>query len=75
VLKSKITVNKIMTKTRKYLKKLHINKNKKMDKTTKIIMKIVKMNKMEAMKMKYNNHQIMMGLRENLMIKNKKEKV
>jgi len=38
-------------------------------------MKIVKMNKMEAMKMKYNNHQIMMGLRENLMIKNKKEKV
>jgi hypothetical protein len=75
VLKSKITVNKIMMKTRKYLKKLHINKNKKMEKTTKIILKIVKMNKMEAMKMKYNNHQIMMVLRENLMIKNKKEKV
>lgn len=68
------TVNKIMTKSKKYLKKLHINNNKKMKIKTKIILRKVKMNKMEAMKMIYNNHQIMMGLKESLMIKNKKEK-
>ena len=56
-------------------KKSQINKKMIMNKKTRENLIKVKMIQMEAIKMKYNNLQIMMGLMKSLGIKNKKEKL
>ena len=60
---------------RRQWKKSQINKKKIVNKKTRKNLMKVKMIQMEAIKMKYNNHQIMMGLMKSLGIKNKKEKL
>jgi hypothetical protein len=62
-------------KPRKKWKKSQINKKKIMNKKTRKNLMKVKMIQMEAIKMKYNNHQIMMDLMKSLGIRNKKEKL
>lgn len=60
---------------RRQWKKSQINKKKIVNKKTRKNLIKVKMIQMEAIKMKYNNLQIMMGLMKSLGIKNKKEKL
>lgn len=60
---------------RRQWKKSQINKKKIVNKKTRKNLMKVKMIQMEAIKMKYNNLQIMMGLMKSLGIKNKKEKL
>ena len=64
-----------MIKIRKNLRKLLIYQNKKKNKKMRTNRREVRMNRMLAMMMKYNNLQIMMDLMENRVIKNKNEKV
>ena len=64
-----------MMKPRRQWKKSQINKKKIMNKKTRKNLIKVKMIQMEAIKMKYNNLQIMMDLMKSLGIKNKKEKL
>ena len=60
---------------RRQWKKSQINKKKIVNKKTRKNLIKVKMIQMEAIKMKYNNLQIMMDLMKSLGIKNKKEKL
>ena len=68
-------MNKSTMIPRRQWKKSQINKKKIVNKKTRKNLIKVKMIQMEAIKMKYNNLQIMMGLMKSLGIKNKKEKL
>ena len=68
-------MNKSTMIPRRQWKKSQINKKKIVNKKTRKNLIKVKMIQMEAIKMKYNNLQIMMDLMKSLGIKNKKEKL